>query len=212
MAGVDAAGAQVHDEVKVEDASGAGGDGRDFGHDAGAVAGDQDVGGEAIGMSGDEFAQTGGAALLAGLEQQFEVETEGAGAFGENGLERGEVEGVLAFVVGGASAVPAVAFGGEGPGRKALAPLIVQAADGVAVAVGENRGAVRALEALGEQDWAEAGDGIGVDLDGEAEALEPGLDADGQVTLDVGLVGRVLGGAGDFDQFCKVVVEYIGIK
>ena len=88
------------------------------------------------------------------------------------------------------------------PEVRARAPLIVQAADGVAVAVGENCGAVRALEALGEQDWAEAGDRIGVDLDRKAEALEPGLDGGGQVALDVGLVGRILGGAGDFDQLC----------
>ncbi len=120
MAGMHAARAQLQHQVEVEGAARAGGDGRDLGLDARAVAGDQHVGGEFLGVGGDELAQAGGAALLGHLQHDLHVEAELAVALRDHGFERGDVQRVLALVVGGAAAVPAVAFLDQPPGFEAL--------------------------------------------------------------------------------------------
>jgi hypothetical protein len=119
---------------------------------------------------------------------------------------------VLALVVGGAAAVPAVGFLGQRPGRQAGAPLIVQAADGVAVAVGQHGRAVRPLQPFGEQDRTEAGRLVGVDFHREPHALQPGLDGLGQIPVDVGLMAGILRGAGDRHQRREVVAEAVGVE
>ena len=100
-----------------------------------------------------------------------------AAALRQHRFERGEVERVLALVVGGAAAVPAVAFLRQAPGREAGAPLLVQAADRVAMAVEQDGRAGRVLDPLGGQDGAEALQRVRMDGDGEAHAFEPGADA-----------------------------------
>ena len=62
------------------------------------------------------------------------------------------------------------------PGIEAGAPLVLQAAHGVAMAVGQDGRPRRVFEAFGGQDRAEAVARIGVDGDGEAQAFQPGPD------------------------------------
>ena len=210
MAGMHAAGTQIDHEIEMVGAAGAGGDRRDLGHHARPVAGDQHVGGQPVGVFGDELAQAGRTAFLAGFQDQLQVEAQCAAAFGQHGFQRGQVQGVLALVVGGAAAVPAVGFLGQHPGRQARAPLVLQAADGVAVAVGQDGRAVRALQPFGEQDRAEAGvPGWGGSRRVKPMRSSQGWMARGQIALDVGLVAGVLGGAGDRHQFRKVVAEAV---
>ena len=99
-----------------------------------AVAADQHVGGQQIGVAGDEFAQADRAAFLAGLQHQLQVEAEFAVALREDRLERGQVQRVLALVVGTAATVPAIGFLGKPPGIEAGTPLVFQPAYRVAVA------------------------------------------------------------------------------
>jgi hypothetical protein len=81
-----------------------------LGHHARAVAGDQHVSSQPVGLFGDKLAQASRSPFLAGFEHQFQVEAQGAVAFGEDRFEGGEVQRMLTFVVGGTSAVPAVTF------------------------------------------------------------------------------------------------------
>src|SRR5262249_24831339 len=73
-------------------------------------------------------------------------------AFGQHGSERRDVDRVLPLVVGRATTIEALAFDRDRPRREPGAPLIVEAADGVAVAVQQygERGAV--LGALRHQE------------------------------------------------------------
>ncbi len=78
--------------------------------------------------------------FLAGLDQPGGVESQPAIARPQDFAQRRQVDGVLALVVGGAAAVPAVALGGQPPGRQAVAPLLVVAAHHVAVGVHQHGG------------------------------------------------------------------------
>jgi hypothetical protein len=69
----------------------------------------------------------------------------------EHGFERRDVDAVLTLVVGRAAAIDAFAFDGDFPRRQAGAPQIVEAANGVAVAVDQRRDEIRILDALGDQ-------------------------------------------------------------
>ena len=82
-----AARTQIDDEVEMVGAAGAGGDGRHVGHHARAVAADQHVGGEFVLVRGDEVAQADGAAFLAGLQHQLQIEPEFPSALREHRLD-----------------------------------------------------------------------------------------------------------------------------
>ena len=84
-------------------------------------------------------AQARRSGFLAGLDQPLHVEAQPA-ARGQHPAQRREVDAVLALVVRGAAAVPAVALHGQRPRREARAPLRVVAQHDVAVAVHEDRG------------------------------------------------------------------------
>src|SRR5215475_5362509 len=101
---------------------------------------------------GAKLAQSGGAYFLSHLDQNLYVEAEAA-ALGDDRRERADVDAVLSLVIGRAAAVDARALDGHHPGRKARPPQIVEAADGIAVAVDENgdRGVI--LHAFGHQEW-----------------------------------------------------------
>ena len=142
MAGMHAARAQLQHQVEMEGAARAGGDGGHGGFHARAVRGDQHVGGQFLRMGGDEIAQALRAALLGHLHHDLDVEAELAAALRQHGLQRGDVERVLALVVGGAAAVPAVALLGQRPGLQAGAPLVVEPAHRVAMAI-EQHGRAR---------------------------------------------------------------------
>ena len=74
-----------------------------------AVGGDQHVGFEPRFMLLAERLQARRTEFLAGLQHELRIEAELA-ALGDHGLQRRHVDRVLAFVVGGAASVIAVAF------------------------------------------------------------------------------------------------------
>src|SRR6202012_3516596 len=94
MAGMDASGAEFQDEVELEDAACASGDGGDLRHDTGTVAGDQDVSFQAIGVDGNKFAKADGASFLAGFKDEFQVEPQLVVAFFQDGFQGRDVQNV----------------------------------------------------------------------------------------------------------------------
>ena len=103
----------------------------------------------------------------------------------------GEVDAVLALVVGRAAPIPALALDLQRPGVQAGAPAAFLAADHVAMAVGEEGGKGRVLDPAGHQHRPAARVGVGQHLAGEAQGLQAGAD----LAAQVGLQGRA-GGAG----------------
>ena len=122
----------------------------------------------------DQLGQPLGACLLARLDHELGVEAEASAALLAHALQHRHVEGVLALVVGGAPPVEAIALAGGDPRTLALGPLLLHAADHVAVAVAQHRRQPGILEARGEQHRALAGQRVIVDARGEAQALEGG--------------------------------------
>ncbi|MGF6549274.1 hypothetical protein QFZ96_004345 [Paraburkholderia youngii] len=100
---------------------------------------------------------------------------------GERARERGEVDRVLAFVVGGAATEPALAFDGHRPRRQRRAPLAVVAAHDVAVAVDQHGRQMIAFVTVRDQERTETVDRVIDDARAEAEALRCGLDFVGQI-------------------------------
>ena len=68
--------------------------------------------------------------------------------------ERRDVDGVLALVVGGAAAIHSLAFDHDLPRRQALPPLVLLAADHVAMAVGQHGRLGGILDPAGDQERA----------------------------------------------------------
>ncbi len=119
--------------------------------DARAVGADQHVGLEQIvAVPRAQFAQARRADFLRHLDQYLAVEAERA-AFLQHGGKGGNVDAVLAFVVGGAAAIDALAFDDDPPRLKARPPQLVLAGDGVAMAIDQHGDESRILDALGDQ-------------------------------------------------------------
>ena len=87
---------------------------------------------------------------------------------------------MLALVVGGAAAVPAVGFLGQSPRIEAVAPLVLKSADGIGMAVGQDGRTFRILDTLSGKDRAESRLRIGMNRHDEAHPLEPR--SDGAIT------------------------------
>ena len=85
-----------------------------------------------------QLCQALGARLLARLDDELGVEAEAAAALGAHRIECCHVERVLALVVGGAASVEAVAVARDDPRAFAFGPLVLLAADDVAVAVAQD--------------------------------------------------------------------------
>ena len=135
VAGMMTAVAQIDDQVDRVPAAGAQKERRLAGCDPRPVGRNQKVGAErAVLVLLAQLAQSRRADLFTHLDQEFDVEAEPA-AFFKHRRERGNVDAVLALVVGGAAAVDAVALDLERPWRQSITPQIVEPADGVAVAV-----------------------------------------------------------------------------
>ena len=137
VAGMVAALAQGELEVEVERAARAAEDGRPAMVEPRAVRADQGIGLERRLVGLAEIGQPGRAGLLAGLDQDGRVEAEVAALLQHAG-KGCDVDRVLALVVGGAAAVHAVALDHDLPRRQALPPLLLLAADHVAMAVGQH--------------------------------------------------------------------------
>ena len=106
VAGVVAGVAQLDHQIEVERAAAAEEDRRRVRREARPVGGEQQIGRELRLVALADLAQAGRADLLAGLDQHLGVEAEPA-ALGDHDPERGEVDRVLALVVGDAAAVDA---------------------------------------------------------------------------------------------------------
>jgi|HubBroStandDraft_4_1064222.scaffolds.fasta_scaffold00243_4 hypothetical protein len=163
-----AALAQIDDQVEIHRAAGAEKDRRPVRRQARPVGGDQHIRRKFVLVLPADLAQAGRTDLLPCLDQQFGVEAEPATRL-QHAIHRGDVDRVLALVVGGAAAVEALATRGQRPGRQPLMPLRLQPADDVAMAVAEHGRAGALLAPLGDQDRP-AANRVGHDLAGEAES------------------------------------------
>ena len=143
VAGMMPALPQIDDQVDQMAAARAEKQRRPIGRDARPVGCDQEIGLEQpVLVEFAQLSQADRAELLAHLDQELDVEPERP-ALGEHGGDRGDIDGVLALVVGGAAPVPAVAFDRQRPGRQPRAPQRIEAADGVAVAIDQDGHAER---------------------------------------------------------------------
>ena len=153
---------------------------------AGAVAGQKKVGSQRVAVPLAEGGQAGRTRLFAHLHEQRHVVAQAA-APGLDGVGQcGQAHGVLALVVGRAPAVPALAFYGQLPGRKALAPLRVLPVDHVAVAVGEHGGQRRVFHAAGHQEGAALWRRVVEHLAFKTQGREPGHHFVGEVGVQFG--------------------------
>ncbi len=130
--------------------------------------------------------QARGAHLLAGLQEQLGVKAH-PGAVGllriepllactglQHQLESRQIDRVLAFVVGCAPAIPAIALSRETPGIQTCRPAGVLPADHVAMPVAQHRGVIGRLDALGDQHRTALCSRVRHDRVGEAHALQRG--------------------------------------
>jgi len=176
--------AQVHREVEVERAARAEEQRRPRRRQPRAVRGDQHVGAKARAFPLAHGAQARRPRLLARLEEDAHVEAEPAARF-QNACERRQVHAVLALVVGGAAAVPAIAVDGEAPRREAVPPLRVVPQHDVAVTVGEDRRQRVVLVPLGDQERS-AGSRMAREAPREIHRGERGTDVVLQVAAKIG--------------------------
>ena len=127
-------------------------DGRPIGGEPRPVGGEQQVGFQLVAQRGADLVKVGRADLLAHLDQEFGVEAEPAAARLAHRLQRGEIDRVLALVVGGAAAIDAVADRRCRPGIEPVAPLAVHARNDVAMAVNQYGRQLRGLAMLGDKE------------------------------------------------------------
>ena len=203
VAGMVAAFAQVDHQVHVERAARAEEHGRLAWLQARAVGGDEHVRLQEILVLGTDFPQSGGTHLLAGLDQHLEIEAQLAACL-DRRRGGGKIDGVLALVVGGATAVETLAVARQLPGIESLLPALVLAPDDVAVTVREDRDEGRVLDALSEEKRPASGKRIWKQSALEPQALEAGLHFGREVALEVCGPLRVLAFGGDGDPAREV--------
>jgi hypothetical protein len=126
--------------------------------------------------------------------------------------QRGDVDAVLALVVGGAAAVQAVAVGRHGPRALAAGPRRVLAADHVAVAVHQHRGQRRVLDTAADQQRAVGRFRVGVDRGRETQRGQRRGDLVGQVALQLGARRRVLAFGADGHAAGQVAQEGAAVE
>jgi hypothetical protein len=162
-----AALAQIDDQVEIHRAAGAEKDRRPLRRETRPVRGDQHIGPQPVLVVPADFAQAGRADLFAGLDQEHRIEAEPA-AGPQHAIERGQVDRVLALVVGGAAAVKPLADRLQFPGRQPVMPLRLEAADHIAMAIAEDGGFGARFAPLADQ-HRPAAHRVVDDLAGEAE-------------------------------------------
>src|SRR5690349_274220 len=198
--------AQIDDQIHVESAARAEEEGRARGLQPRAVRGDEDVRLQEIFILDAEFPQARRAGFLAGLIEHLQVEAEPAARRERRG-DRAEIDGMLALVVGGAPPVEAIALARELPRIEPCAPARVLAADDIPMAVGEHGDERRVLDALGHEERAVRGPGVGEYAPGEAEPLEARADLGGEIALELGLALGILAFGGNRDAAREVGEE-----
>ena len=197
VAGMMAALAHRELQVEVQRAAGAAEDGRPAMVEPRSVRGDQRIGLERILVGLAEVGEARRAGLLAGLDQDGRVEAQRAAALLHDRGKRRDVDRVLALVVGGAPAVHPVALDHDLPGRQARAPLLLLAADHVAVAIGQDRRLGRVLDPAGDQEGAVFAARVGQHGTVVTELLQRLGHFAGDVLLQGGHGALLLAGRGD---------------
>ncbi len=182
------------------------------GGDARAVGGDQHVGRERVALLAAQRVEARRPGFLAHLDQQLRVEAEPAAARGEHARQRGQVDRVLALVVGAAAAVPAIAVGRERPRRQRRAPLRVVAAHDIAVAVDQHGRQRVVFVARREQERAAAVDGVVDDPRRETEAGGLGRDLVGQIGAQRGVAAAFLAFGAQADAAAQGCEERTGFE
>ena len=89
-------------------------------------------------------------------------------------VEGGDIDQVLALVVGGAATVKALALFDDCERVQTRAPLIGLGPDHIAMAIAQHGGQVVALMPLGNQKWAGIGNGVGIGLAGKSHGPQAG--------------------------------------
>ena len=127
-------------------------DGRPVGGKPRTVGGEQQIGLQLVAQRCADFIQIGRADLFAHLDQEFGVEAELAAARLAHRAQRGEIDAVLALVVGSAAAIDAVVDRRHLPGIEPAAPFADHAIDDVAVAVDQDGRQCVALTMLRDEE------------------------------------------------------------
>ena len=152
VAGVVTALSQIDDQVDHMAATRPEKQRRAVRRDARPIGCDQDIGLEQpVLVEFAQLSQTRRTELLAHLDQKLDVEAQTT-SLGEHGGNRGDVDRVLALVVGRAAPVPALAFDSQRPGRQPRAPERIESADGVAMAINQDGDVRGLLDTLGDQE------------------------------------------------------------
>jgi hypothetical protein len=131
--------AQVRVEMNPHSAAAAEEDGGTIGRQPRPVGCQKQIGGQLIAQGFTELAQIRRPDLLAGFDDEFDIEAEPAAARLAHGPKRRQIDAVLPFVVGGATAVDAIADRRGPPRIEVIAPFSRHAFDDIAVPVHQNR-------------------------------------------------------------------------
>src|SRR6187551_1275879 len=130
--------AQIDIEMNAVAAAAAEKDGRSVSREPRTVGGQEQIRLQLLAVGFAYLPQVGRADLLAGLDDEFDVEAELAAAGLAHGAQGRQIDAVLALVVGGAAAIDALASGGGFPGIEVVAPFAFHAIDDIAMAIGEH--------------------------------------------------------------------------
>ena len=139
VTGVIGALAQRHPQREHRRAARAEEDGRPRGRHPRPVRGDQHVRGQVRGVPGTEFPQPRRPGFLARLDQDHQVEAEPPAPRAQHLLQRGQVDGVLALVIGRSPAVPAILLHRDPPRVKPGPPAVLLGQHHIGVTVGQHR-------------------------------------------------------------------------
>ncbi len=149
--------AQIDVEMNPQAATAAEENGRSIRRQPRPVGRQKQIGFQFLAQSLAHLAQIGRADLFAGLDDEFGVEAELAAARLADRRERRQIDAVLAFIIGGAAAIDALALCRGPPWIEIVAPLACHAVDDIAMAIGEHGRQRRILMVIGKQIGAFAG-------------------------------------------------------
>ncbi|RMS12091.1 hypothetical protein ALP75_200844 [Pseudomonas syringae pv. actinidiae] len=215
VAGMVRAFAKVHRQLEVEHPARAEKQGRARGCQTWAVGGDENIRRKLFGVCLAERAEAGRAVFFAHFQQQFDVETQRAVACLEGLFQGGQVDQVLALVVRGATAVPAITALNDFPRRQARLPLRVIAAHHITMAVAEQGRQRRVFDAGGDHQGPAPVHRVVVHLDAETKPLDVRGDELVQVTIKLRQARGLLALGGISDAVAEqgekgAVVELLG--
>ena len=170
------------------------------------VRGDQHIRLQRVLLRLEERAEAGRAGFLARLDHDAAVEAQPT-AHRQNRLERGDVDQVLALVVGGPASIEPVALLDQPEGMQARAPLIGLGADHVAMPVTQDRGQALVLDPRSHEDGPRPRDGVRMNAAREAQFSQTRDHRLVQIAGQLGRLGAVLAFGLEGHQRAQVVLE-----